>query len=72
MTVSSSLRQRSPLIVTISVVLALIGGFVSFASVWVDVLWYDQAGFTSVLYTQWIALGIIGVSAFSSCPFRYG
>ena len=64
MTVPSSLRQRSPLIVTISVLLALVGAFVSFATVWVDVLWYDQAGFTSVLYTQWIALGIIGVSAF--------
>lgn len=64
MTVPSSLRQRSPLIVTISVVLALVAGFVTFAGVWVDVLWYDQVGFSSVLYTQWIALGIIGVSAF--------
>ncbi len=64
MTVPSSLRQRSPLIVAVGVVVALIAGFVSFASVWVDVLWYDQAGFTSVLFTQWIALGIIGVSAF--------
>ena len=64
MTVPSSIRQRSPLIVTISVLLALVAAFVSFATVWVDVLWYDQAGFTSVLYTQWIALGIIGVAAF--------
>jgi uncharacterized membrane protein (UPF0182 family) len=50
--------------VTVSVVLALVAAFVAFAGVWVDVLWYDQAGFTSVLYTQWIALGIIGVSSF--------
>lgn len=64
MTVPTSLRQRSPLIVTVSVVLALVAAFVAFAGVWVDVLWYDQAGFTSVLYTQWIALGIIGVSSF--------
>jgi len=28
------------------------------------VLWYDQAGFTSVLFTQWIALGIVGLTAF--------
>lgn len=64
MTVPASLRQRSPLIVAISVLLALVAAFVTFAGVWVDVLWYDQAGFTSVLFTQWIALGIIGVSAF--------
>jgi len=63
-TVPASLRQRSPLIVAVSVVLALIAAFVTFAGVWVDVLWYDQAGFTSVLFTQWIALGAIGVAAF--------
>jgi len=63
-TVPASLRQRSPLIVTISVVLALVAAFVTFAGVWVDVLWYDQAGFTSVLFTQWIALGIVGSTAF--------
>jgi uncharacterized membrane protein (UPF0182 family) len=50
--------------VTVSVVLALVAAFVAFAGVWVDVLWYDQAGFTSGLYTQWIAGGIIGVSSF--------
>jgi uncharacterized membrane protein (UPF0182 family) len=46
------------------VVLALVAAFVTFAGVWVDVLWYDQVGFSSVLFTQWIALGTIGVVAF--------
>lgn len=64
MTVPASLRQRSPLIVTVGVLIALIAAFVTFAGVWVDVLWYEQTGFTSVLYTQWIALVGIGAVAF--------
>lgn len=64
MSIPSSLRQGSPLIVTIGAVLALIAAFVTFAGVWVDVLWFDQAGFTSVLFTQWIALVTVGVAAF--------
>ena len=46
MSIPSSLRQGSPLIVTIGVVLALIAAFVTFAGVWVDVLWFDQTGYT--------------------------
>ena len=64
MTVPSSLRRRSPLIITVAVVLALLAAFVTFSGVWVDVLWYQQVGFTEVLYTQWIALGSIGAAAF--------
>ena len=64
MTVPSSLRRRSPLIITVAVVLVLLAAFVTFSGVWVDVLWYDQVGFTEVLYTQWIALGSIGAAAF--------
>ena len=64
MTVPSSLRRRSPLIITVAVVLALLAAFVTFSGVWVDVLWYQQVGFAEVLYTQWIALGSIGVAAF--------
>ncbi len=64
MTVPASLRQRTPLFITIAVVLALLAGFVSFSGVWVDVLWFTQVGFTSVLFTQWIALAAIGVASF--------
>ena len=64
MSIPSSLRQGSPLIVTIGVVLALIAAFVTFAGVWVDVLWFDQTGYTSVLFTQWIALVVVGVASF--------
>lgn len=64
MTVPASLRQGSPLAITVGVVAALVAAFVGFASIWVDVLWFDQTGFTKVLYTQWISLGAIGLAAF--------
>lgn len=64
MTIPTSLRQGSPLAITVGVVAALIAAFVGFASVWVDVLWFEQTGFSKVLFTQWIALGAIGAFAF--------
>jgi uncharacterized membrane protein (UPF0182 family) len=63
-TIPTSLRQGSPLAITVGVVAALIAAFVGFASVWVDVLWFEQTGFSKVLFTQWIALGAIGAFAF--------
>ena len=64
MTIPASLRQGSPLAITVGVVAALIAAFVGFASIWVDVLWFNQTGFTEVLVTQWVALASIGLSAF--------
>jgi uncharacterized membrane protein (UPF0182 family) len=46
------------------VLVALIAAFVTFSGIWVDVLWFDQVGFSSVLFTQWIALAAIGAIAF--------
>jgi uncharacterized membrane protein (UPF0182 family) len=43
----------------------LLVGFLGFANVWADVLWFNQTGFTEVLVTQWVALAAIGVAGFA-------
>lgn len=44
---------RSPLFVSVGILVAVILVFFLFASLYADVLWYTQLGFESVLFTQW-------------------
>lgn len=64
MSVPASLRRRSPILITLIILAALVAAFVAFTGVWADVLWYDQTGYSTVLYTQWIAMAVVGAGAF--------
>lgn len=57
-------RRRSPLVVTASILAVLVALFFQVAAVLVDVLWYQQSGFESVLFTQWFAMGGVAVATF--------
>ncbi|ARJ05683.1 hypothetical protein B5808_10960 [Cnuibacter physcomitrellae] len=45
-------------------VVALAVGFFVFATLYSDVLWYDQLGYLSVLTTQWFAAGVMFLVGF--------
>lgn len=57
-------RKISPLAVTVIAVILLVLAFIGFASVWTEVLWFDQLGFIEVLLTQWVAIGAMFVIGF--------
>ncbi|MDA3146051.1 UPF0182 family protein [Leucobacter sp. UCMA 4100] len=61
---SAKKRKVSPLAVTIIGVVVLVLLFIWFASIWAEVLWFDQLGYVNVLVTQWIARGIMFVIGF--------
>ena len=46
-------RGRTPLIVTLVVLGAIVAGFFLFASLYTEVLWFDQLGYLEVLLTTW-------------------
>ena len=46
-------RRRLPLILTIAIFAAVIAGLFTFASLYTDVLWFDQVGYLEVLLTSW-------------------
>jgi uncharacterized membrane protein (UPF0182 family) len=48
---------RSPLVITLGVLVVLLVVFFLFAGIYADVLWYQQLGFLNVLLTQWSASG---------------
>ncbi|GAA2172310.1 UPF0182 family protein [Agrococcus versicolor] len=48
--------RRSPLIITLAVVAAIVVGFMLFSGFYADVLWFDQLGFVQVLQVRWIAM----------------
>lgn len=52
-------RSRTPLVVAIAVIAALVIAFFIFAGLYADWLWYEQLGFLSVLTTQWIATAVM-------------
>lgn len=54
----------SPLAVTIVGVVVLVLLFIWFASIWTEVLWYQQLGYLNVLVTQWIARGAMFLVGF--------
>ena len=56
-------RRRLPLIITGAILAAVLGGFFLFASLYTEVLWFDQAGYLEVLLTTWggsVAMFLIG------------
>ena len=57
-------RRFSPIAVTVVIVAVLILGFLGFAGIMTEVLWYQQLGFLGVLTTQWIAAGVMFVIGF--------
>ena len=57
-------RRRSPLVIALAVLVALGAVFFQFAAVFVDILWYQQTGYQSVLFATWTALAGLGVFAF--------
>ncbi|MFA7499102.1 MAG: UPF0182 family protein [Leucobacter sp.] len=57
-------RRVSPLAITVVLVVVLILGFLGFAAVMSEVLWYQQLGFMPVLVTQWVAAGLMFIIGF--------
>lgn len=58
-TATQGKKNASPLAITIVGVVALVLLFIWFASIWTEVLWYDQLGYLNVLVTQWVAKGVM-------------
>ena len=61
MTTTSAPNQATPnplrraIGITLAVIAIIVVGFFIFASLYADWLWFDQLGFSSVLWTQWTA-----------------
>jgi hypothetical protein len=58
--------RRLPLIITLVVIGVILGGFFLFASLYAEVLWFDQLGYLEVLLTNWsgtVAMFLIGFVA---------
>ncbi|MEN9740586.1 MAG: hypothetical protein RLZ72_852 [Actinomycetota bacterium] len=64
MSTSAPKRRRSPLVVTAAILAVLVAIFFQFSAVFVDVLWYQQSGYQSVLFTQWFAMGGVAIVTF--------
>ena len=67
MTNSNIVRRtssRTPLAITVGVLVVLLIAFFVFASVYSEVLWFDQVGFLNVLLTQWFASAGFFVAGF--------
>lgn len=59
-------RGRTPLVVTLIVLGAIIAGFLFFASLYTEILWFDHLGYLEVLLTTWggsVAMFVIGFVA---------
>ena len=52
-------RSRTPLVVAIAVIAALVIAFFIFAGLYADWLWYEQLGFLNILTTQWVATAVM-------------
>lgn len=63
-TTSASSRRRSPLMIAVGVVAALMVLFYFGSQLWTDWLWYSQLGFTEVIRTEWLTrVGLFVVGA---------
>ncbi len=60
----ASKRRMSPIAVTVVLVVLIILGFLAAASVFTEVLWFDQLGYLPVLLTQWVAGGAMFLIGF--------
>ncbi|PFG42395.1 hypothetical protein ATJ88_1053 [Isoptericola jiangsuensis] len=57
-------RRRSPLLITLLVLGALVVALLFLTNFWTEILWFDQLGFSDVIWTQWIARAVLFVAAF--------
>lgn len=70
MTTTSAPNQATPnpvrkaIAITLVVIVVIVVGFFIFASLYADWLWFDQLGFTGVLWTQWTARVVMFVVGF--------
>ena len=59
-------RRPGPLALTILILVAL-GALILLASrTWTEVLWYNQLGFSRIVWTRWIAAGALFVVGFAT------
>lgn len=59
-------RGRSTVAIVIAVLAVLVVGFLAFAYLYADVLWFDQLGYLSVLTTQWWAMALMFLVGFAA------
>ena len=65
MTTTSAPNQATPspvrraIGITLAAIAAIVVAFFVFASLYADWLWFDQLGYSSVLWTQWSARAIM-------------
>jgi uncharacterized membrane protein (UPF0182 family) len=59
-------RGRSTIAIVIAILAVLVVGFLAFASLYADVLWFSQLDYLSVLTTQWWAMAIMLVIGFAA------
>lgn len=57
-------RGRTPLVITLIALGAIVAGFFFFATLYTEVLWFDQLGFLQVLFTSWGGTAIMFVLGF--------
>ena len=70
--VSGTSRGRVTLGVTLGILAAIVVGFFVFASLYTEVLWFDQLGFVDVLLTRWFASAIMFVIGFVAMAIPVG
>ena len=70
--VSGTSRGRVTLGVTLGILAAIVVGFFVFASLYTEVLWFDQLGFVEVLLTRWFASAIMFVIGFVAMAIPVG
>lgn len=65
-------RSRITLGVTIGILAAIVFAFFSFASLYTEVLWFDQLGYRDVLLTQWFATAVMFLVGFVAMAIPVG
>ena len=70
--VSGTSRGRVTWGVTLGILAAIVVGFFVFASLYTEVLWFDQLGFVDVLLTRWFASAIMFVIGFLAMAIPVG
>jgi uncharacterized membrane protein (UPF0182 family) len=70
--VSGTNRRRVTWGITLGILAAIVFGFFIFASLYTEVLWFDQLGFVDVLLTRWFASAIMFVIGFVAMAIPVG
>ncbi|PJI94738.1 UPF0182 family protein [Luteimicrobium subarcticum] len=61
---ASAARRRSPLLVTLVVLVLVVIAVVVVSRLGTEVLWFDQVGYSNVLWTQWLTRGVLFLLGF--------